>query len=62
MKADGSEEQWLTGTLGNVSPDWSPDGSKIAFVSDRDANSEIYGMKADGTSQRRLTSNDADDY
>ena len=37
------------------SPVWSPDGSGIAFVSDRDGDWEIYVMNADGTEQRRLT-------
>ncbi len=34
---------------------------KIAFVSDRDGNNEIYLMDADGSSQTRLTNNPADD-
>jgi Tol biopolymer transport system component len=29
------------------SPSWSPDGKKIAFVSDRDGNYEIYVMNAE---------------
>lgn len=37
------------------SPVWSPDGSRIAFVSKRDGNTEIYVMRADGTGQTRLT-------
>ncbi|MFP6642604.1 MAG: protein kinase, partial [Candidatus Latescibacterota bacterium] len=40
----------------------SPDGSKIAFVSDRDGNHEIYVMDSDGSNQTRLTSNYASDY
>lgn len=36
-------------------PAWSPDGSKIAFVSDRDGNYEIYVMDANGSNQERLT-------
>jgi TolB protein len=61
MGADGSGETNLTNdpeaaTLGT----WSPDGTKIAFVSNRDDtteiyNSEIYVMNADGTGQSRLT-------
>ena len=35
-------------------PDWSPDGSKIAFVSTRDGNEEIYVMRADGSGPTRL--------
>jgi len=34
---------------------WSPDGSKIVFVSERDGNPEIYIMKSDGSGQARLT-------
>ncbi|MEO2045285.1 MAG: sugar-binding domain-containing protein [Pirellulales bacterium] len=37
------------------SPVWSPDGKRIAFVSDRDGDWEIYVMNADGSDQRRLT-------
>ena len=38
-------------------PSWSPDGSQIAFVSDRDENWEIYVMNADGSGPSRLTRN-----
>jgi Tol biopolymer transport system component len=34
---------------------------KIAFVSNRDGNNEIYSMNADGTGQTRLTNNSATD-
>ena len=40
---------------------WSPDGTKVAFQSNRDGNEEIYLMNADGTSQSRLTNNSAGD-
>jgi len=36
-------------------PAFSPDGSRIAFVSQRDGNAEIYVMNADGTGATRLT-------
>ena len=41
------------------SPVWSPDGTKIAFASDRSGNNDIYVMDARGGSPRRLTSNSA---
>jgi TolB protein len=37
------------------------DGRRIAFVSNRGGNEEIYVMNADGSGQRRLTRNPADD-
>jgi Tol biopolymer transport system component len=42
-------------------PAWSPDGRKLAFVSRRDGNSEIYVMNADGSDQRNLTRHAASD-
>ena len=36
--------------------------ARIAFVSDRDGNMEIYVMKDDGRNPRRLTNNRHDDY
>ncbi|MCH7838355.1 MAG: PD40 domain-containing protein, partial [Chloroflexi bacterium] len=42
-------------------PSWSPDGTVIAFTSERDGNSEIYIMNADGSGQTRLTNHPADD-
>jgi WD40-like Beta Propeller Repeat len=39
----------------------SPDGRLIAFVSTRDGNRELYVMRADGSRQRRVTRNAADD-
>ena len=56
MNPDGSSPMRLTSDSGgNVSPAWSPDGSKIVFVSGRDGVSEIYVMKPDGSDQTRLT-------
>jgi formylglycine-generating enzyme required for sulfatase activity len=39
----------------DLEPVWSPDGRKVAFVSDRDANKEIYIVNADGSGLGRLT-------
>lgn len=39
----------------NMFPQWSHDGRRITFTSDRGGNSDIYVMDADGGNVRRLT-------
>ena len=39
----------------NYLPIWSPDGTKIAFTTNRDGNPEIYVMNKDGSGVRRMT-------
>ena len=57
MDADGGNRENLSNhPVDDKDPDWSPDGTKIAFVSDRnDGEYQIYVMDADGTNQVRLT-------
>ncbi len=50
------------GPVGHDPPAWSPDGSRIAFVSDRDGNAEVYVAGADGSGVTRLTEDPADDF
>lgn len=39
----------------------APDGTRIAFVAERDGNAEVYVMNADGGQQRRLSNSNAAD-
>ena len=57
MDADGGNQENLTNHPAHDSaPDWSPDGTKIAFDSNRDDDgSQIYVMDADGKNPIRLT-------
>ena len=67
MDADGGNPRRLTNNPDrDVSPSWSPDGKRIAFVSDRDRDrnvidgrpiDEIYVMDADGGNPQNLTNN-----
>jgi Tol biopolymer transport system component len=63
INVDGSGETRLTDSPGlDGFPAWSPDGERVAFVSDRDGGDwEIYVMDADGSKQTRLTDTPADE-
>jgi TolB protein len=45
----------------NYVPVFSPDGTRIAFMSGRDGNPEIYAINVDGSNLRRLTNHPAGD-
>ena len=59
MRPDGSGATQLTHNTAvtDLSPDWSPEGSKIAFTSHQpgSVNFDIYIMNADGSNPERLT-------
>jgi len=62
------EEQDFCLTLGKTQrvaageePAWSPSGTKIAFVSRRNGNADVYVVGASGGAERRLTTGPEDD-
>lgn len=59
---DGQEFQLTQDRGDDLAPAWSPDGSRIAFETARDGNSEIYVMSADGSSQVSISHHPADDH
>jgi TolB protein len=60
---DGSNVIQLTNDeSNNMSPKISPDGSQIAYLSNRDGNQEVYVMSIDGSKQKRLTKNSITEY
>ena len=70
MDADGSNPRRLTNNPDrDFSPSWSPDGKRIAFVSNRDGHVhirgrltyEIYVMDANGENQQNLTNDPSND-
>lgn len=64
MNLDGSNPRAVTFPSGyeDARPTFSPDGTRLAFASNRDGNWEIYVMNLDGSQQTRLTTNTTDDY
>ena len=64
MNEDGSNLRQLTHIpdgswpIGAWSPTWSPNGEQIAFVSNRNDESNVYIINADGQNERRITTAD----
>ena len=50
-----------TETVHNFLPAFSPDGSRIAFMTNRDGNMEIYTVNRDGSNLRRVTNHPGND-
>lgn len=63
VQAEGGNAIPLTQNEGrDFMPIWSPDGSKIAFASDRYGNYDVFIMNVDGSDLMRLTYHSSSDY
>jgi Tol biopolymer transport system component len=59
MNADGSEQTNVTKySNSDFQPTWSPDGTRIAFISVRNGKRDIFSIKPDGTDLIRITDDD----
>lgn len=64
MNTDGTGQTQLTFDAADHDqlPEWSPDGTKIAYEDDASGNGDIYVMNADGTDQHDLSNNAASEF
>lgn len=66
MNSDGTEDRPLTdyppgSAAVDIQPQWSPDGTRITFASNRGGNWDVYVMNADGSGVTNLTAHPAND-
>ena len=62
MNADGTDATLLVDDPSETAGfTWSPDGSRIVFVSTREGNTDLYMVNIDGTGLIRLTDHPAVD-
>jgi TolB protein len=62
MNADGSDVKQLTTDPGfDAEPMWSPDGSRILFITDRLTNFEIFSINPDGSGEMNISNSPAND-
>jgi len=61
MDADGDNPTQVTTSGLDETPEWSPDGTSIVFMSTRDGDPQIYTIAADGTGETAITA-DAGEY
>ena len=55
MDPNGGAQARLSSHNSDTAPDWSPDGGRIAFMSARNGNWDIYTINGDGSQSNRLT-------
>jgi len=61
MQNDGTRPRQVAAGGTEANPEASPDGQRVAFMSRRDGNWEVYVVRIDGSGLRRLTHDPAND-
>jgi len=62
MGTDGALIDRLTDNdATDIQPDWSPDGTRIAFISDAGGFNDVWIMNPDGSQTANLTNDEAFD-
>ena len=61
MNPDGTGQWGIDFTPGDGDPAWSPDGTRIAFTTNRNGDEDIYSMAPDGSGATELTFSNAYD-
>jgi Tol biopolymer transport system component len=56
MRTDGTGFRRITTDIVSEQPDWSPNGSRLAFVGGPCCSRQIYVMNADGTNRQQVSS------
>ena len=56
VSSEGGEARQITRGGSDTRPRWSPDGKRIAFLSSRDGEQQVYWITLDGGDANRLTS------
>jgi hypothetical protein len=64
MDSDGSNRTLVSGGQAEFlsAPSWSPDGTRLAVVSDRDGAPDVWVMNVDGSDAINLTQHEAKDH
>jgi TolB protein len=60
--ATGEQVALTDGKTRDDEPAWSPDGKYLVFVGEREGNTDLWLMRADGSGQTRLTTAKGDDW
>ncbi|WP_066067265.1 S9 family peptidase [Neobacillus soli] len=55
LEKDGQPVQWTFGKGRNHAPRWSPDGTELAFLSNRSGKNQIYLLNVNGGEARQVT-------